>query len=501
MRNIALIATGTMLVLGIGQRAFALPSFGADCTSCHTGSRGTVTITGNDAAANPAEACGTQDRGTLNVFRVTQGATKTLSGTLSGLNAGAHYAALVAEFETKGAEHCGSLTHTGDAAWTQQSALPPVYYTQPLAATFFTWPGTSDFTFNITVGADTPADYYDLKLATAGKDTAGKFYSEAHFYLQVVAATPSIALDKTALTASVVQGASPADDSFTVGNAGQGTLNYTIASDAAWVSVSPTSGASTGPANAHAVHYSTASLAPGTYQATLTVTDASASNSPQTIGVTLTVVDPGNGGTPSIALDTSSLAPAAVQGGSPADETFTVNNGAQGALNYTIASSAAWLTISPASGSTTGAANTHTVHYNVGSLAAGSYPATITVSDPAATNNPQTVTVVLTVTAPTTGGGDSGNTGTGDGSTQTPGDANPGSGNTGNTATHDDNSGTKDDAGASAGQGDPSSDENAQAQTKPAVGMCGAGSAGLLPAALLGLACMRVDLLRRRRRP
>jgi len=362
-------------------------------------------------------------------------------------------------------------------------------------------------------------------------------------------AAPSITLNRTTLTATAAQGASPADDTFTVANGGTGTLDYAISCNAAWLTVSPANGSSTGAANTHTVQYDTASLAAGTYPATITVTAAGprtpaddqrepdhhasaggaehhleqddpdrncgpgaspadgtftvasggtgtldyaissnaawltsrcqrlidwrskyphgairhrltgrgylpgddhgdrrgATNTPQTISVSLTItagsggpgdpaagqalysqrcagchpspaaiagaasritndmgtVDPdmtgitltnqqvadlkayldaGSTGAPTITLSRTALAPTAAPGASPASDSFTVANGGAGTLNYTITSSAAWLTVSPANGSSTGAANTHTVQYDTASLAAGTYPATITVN-------------------------------------------------------------------------------------------------------------------------
>jgi len=76
---------------------------------------------------------------------------------------------------------------------------------------------------------------------------------------------------------------------FSVWNSGGGTLNYSISADQGWLSCSPVSGSSTGEQDAMAVGYSTASLASGTYTATITISDSDASNSSQTIPVILTI--------------------------------------------------------------------------------------------------------------------------------------------------------------------------------------------------------------------
>lgn len=101
--------------------------------------------------------------------------------------------------------------------------------------------------------------------------------------------TPLIALDPTSLTPATQQGSDAAEETFTVRNAGTDTLHYTIAVDAPWLSVWPTSGTSSGEADTITVRYETASLAPGTHAATITVTDTAAANNPQGIAVSLNV--------------------------------------------------------------------------------------------------------------------------------------------------------------------------------------------------------------------
>ena len=108
--------------------------------------------------------------------------------------------------------------------------------------------------------------------------------------------TPTISLNKTTMSATAAQGTSPANDTFTVANGGQGTIDYTITDDVNWLTVSPTSGSTTGEANTITVTYNTDLLAVATYVATITVADANATNNPQTIAVSLTISAAGGGG-------------------------------------------------------------------------------------------------------------------------------------------------------------------------------------------------------------
>jgi hypothetical protein len=147
------------------------------------------------------------------------------------------------------------------------------------------------------------------------------------------------------------------------------------------------------------VAFTTASLPPGTYSATIAVTDIQASNSPFIIPVRLTI----SANPPVIAVSPSSLtAVGAVGAANPPPQTFTVGNTGMGTLNFTVAETATWLTISTTSGSlAAGASQTVTVTFNTTTpvLPAGTHTATIRVSDPDAPNSPQNVTVTLEVYA------------------------------------------------------------------------------------------------------
>ncbi len=118
-------------------------------------------------------------------------------------------------------------------------------------------------------------------------------------------------------------------------------------------------------------------------------------------GVTIEVL---GGGGPSPAIDRSpaTLSPSTQEGSSPDADTFTVANSGTGTLSYSITDDVAWLSVNPDSGTSTGEADTITVSYSTAGLSAGTYNATITISDPNATNNPQTIAVTLTVSG---GGG------------------------------------------------------------------------------------------------
>ncbi len=108
------------------------------------------------------------------------------------------------------------------------------------------------------------------------------------------AGQPEIAVAPASFTRSVRYGGTLTDDLFTVQNVGAGALNYQVTDNAAWLSVAPSSGGSTGEADPITLSYQPASLPLGTHQATVTVTDPNATNSPRTLPVTLIVRMPGD---------------------------------------------------------------------------------------------------------------------------------------------------------------------------------------------------------------
>ena len=130
----------------------------------------------------------------------------------------------------------------------------------------------------------------------------------------------SISLNPSTLSPSVLVGNNAPAQTFSVWNSGGGTLSYSISSDQSWLICSPASGTSTGEQNLITVSYATASLATGTYSATITINGAGASNMPQTIPVSLTVT------APVAALSAVSVSPASVLGGVSSTGTVTLDN-------------------------------------------------------------------------------------------------------------------------------------------------------------------------------
>ncbi|MBW2412523.1 MAG: hypothetical protein JRF72_22210, partial [Deltaproteobacteria bacterium] len=101
---------------------------------------------------------------------------------------------------------------------------------------------------------------------------------------------PIITLDREYLGATTLETSNPASASINLSNTGTGKLVYLISDTATWLSVSPASGdLLEGAEQIIKVNYNTASLAPGTYEATITISDANAINNPVEIQVSVTI--------------------------------------------------------------------------------------------------------------------------------------------------------------------------------------------------------------------
>lgn len=210
--------------------------------------------------------------------------------------------------------------------------------------------------------------------------------------LSLTAAPAALVVSTTTLAATTAQGGS-ATQSFTIRNGGGGTLTWSVSEGASWLSLLPTSGSATTETDTVTASFAAGSLAVGTYTATIGV---AASGLPsKSISVTLTVTAGAR-----LTLSASAVALTATQGGSPATASFTVRNTGTGTLSWSVADDATWLSVAPASGTTTTETDTVNLTADVSTLAAGTHTANVVVSAAGAASAPQTVTVTLDVQSP-----------------------------------------------------------------------------------------------------
>jgi hypothetical protein len=239
----------------------------------------------------------------------------------------------------------------------------------------------------------TPALVGQYFVTIQAKDSSGTI-GTAGIIFPVATAQGAVSASPSSLAFSGIQGGSnPAAQSVSVSAIVRTT--FTVASDSAWLSASPTS--STTP-NSLSVTAAVGALTVGTYSGKLTLTPTSPSGPPQVVSVTFTIstfVPP-----PAVlAVSTSSLSFSAQAGSSnPAAQSVQISNTGGGTLSFGDTNAQSWLTVSPSNGS---APATLTASVNIAGLQAGNYTDSIQVSAPGAQNSPQTVSVTLNLSAPT----------------------------------------------------------------------------------------------------
>jgi len=154
-------------------------------------------------------------------------------------------------------------------------------------------------TANTTVYTDsglTPDTTYHYKLRGINGAGMGPYCTPVSVATPP-AVPPAIAVSTTNIAVSCTAGTDAANETFEVWNGGAGTLLYQVSESTSKLSVAPTGGSSTGSGDkqTHAITFTTAGLAAGTYDRTITVADdgSGAANGPIAIAVRITVLEPG----------------------------------------------------------------------------------------------------------------------------------------------------------------------------------------------------------------
>ncbi len=289
---------------------------------------------------------------------------------------------------------------------TSTNPVGPLNYTVTTATSnggsWLIVPGSGQTPSNLQVNA-TPnllsAGTYNGTITITAKDAGtGNPTDNSPQTVNVTLTVTTATITATPASLSFTQaagGAAPANQTIAVSSSG-GAVTFSAAAattaGGSWLSVSPQAG--TTPQNL-AVSVSAASLSPGTYNGSITITAPGAAGSPISIPVTLTVT----------AAQTLSASPTSlaftyqVGGAAPAAQALQVSS-SSGGLAFTAAatttSGGTWLSVTPTSGTTTASVS---VTVNPASLAAGTYAGAITITSPGAGNSPLTVNVSLTVQA------------------------------------------------------------------------------------------------------
>jgi len=102
---------------------------------------------------------------------------------------------------------------------------------------------------------------------------------------------PTIAFSPSSFSFSAQQGETTLlTDTLHISNSGSGTLDWSVSNDANWLSLSPSSGSSTGKVDNVTLSVDTSGMEVGNYTANITISASGASNSPQTIVASLSIV-------------------------------------------------------------------------------------------------------------------------------------------------------------------------------------------------------------------
>jgi uncharacterized protein (TIGR03437 family) len=201
----------------------------------------------------------------------------------------------------------------------------------------------------------------------------------------VVAAPANLNVSPQSLSFTYQTGGSnPASQSLSITSSG-GALNYSVASDSSWLTVSATSGTTPGTLN---VSINPAGLSVGSVSGNLSISAPGATT--VKVPVTLTI---SNAST--LTVNPQSLTFTAPSGSNPTGQTITVNASGNANIAYTVAVTGSWLSATP-SGTTPGSIS---VTVNSSTLSPGTYNGSVAISSTAASNSPQTVNVTLTVTS------------------------------------------------------------------------------------------------------
>ncbi len=194
----------------------------------------------------------------------------------------------------------------------------------------------------------------------------------------------AISLGQSTLSFTTIKGANPTAQQFTITNSGNATLNWGVAEDQngkTFVPVSPTSG-SLAPTKSTVITISpsVSQANRGTLNATISIFDSDAGTKvvDQKVNVSIVVTDQAVIGVSTNALPTF----AHTSGLTSSSQTLTITNTGSQPLNWMVHSGATWLSFDHANGTLApGASAVVTVSCDSSTLTAGTYPASIVVSD------------------------------------------------------------------------------------------------------------------------
>ena len=226
--------------------------------------------------------------------------------------------------------------------------------------------------------------------------------------LMIVNSLPECTLDTYSLVNYGAQGHNAESRTIQLWNSSdepKGLLSYVITDDAPWFSVTPSNGVNYGDPSTLTVNFNTASLPQGTHHGIITVKseDASTGAGDMTRQVAVALLVSGSA---TLTSSVTRVEHTVLQNAPGSQKQFSIWNAApapSGPMSYVISSDSSWLSLSPASGTTTGGVAVIGLNFNTAGLLPGAYTGKVTVVawDPltgdAAFRSPLTLQVALTV--------------------------------------------------------------------------------------------------------
>jgi uncharacterized protein (TIGR03437 family) len=324
--------------------------------------KGQITISSNNAFNSPQ---------TVSVTLVVKNPTPTIALSPQSLT-------FQSDLGTSPAAKTVNITNsdTGELAWQAQATT----YGGGNWLSVSPAGGNAPSTVNVTVSsAGLPAGTYTGTIAiTSSSADVTNTPQTVSVTLTISAVTPAVAVTASSLSFTADVGGTPVAQSFTVNNAGTGSLSWTASvstsSGGNWLSITPTSGAA---GTGVQVTVNSAALAVGAYSGTITITSSSPgiTNPTLTIPVSLLV----RSTTPTIAVTPAALTFSAAPGGAaPPAQTVSLMNAGAGVLNWTAtvttASGGNWLLVTPVAGA---APSTLTVSIDNSRLGVGKFTGSI----------------------------------------------------------------------------------------------------------------------------
>jgi len=167
---------------------------------------------------------------------------------------------------------------------------------------------------------------------------------------------------------------------FEIWNSGRGTLYYSLSEPYSWVTVTPTSGSSTGEHDIITVTIDTSSLTAGSHYCKISISSngANFNNGEGCVWFKFKVIEPTP--YPILAYDPSYHDFGSMEAGETDTTTFEIWNNGSGTLDYTLSENEEWVTVTPMSGSSTGEHDTITVDIDTTGLTPGVHICDISIS-------------------------------------------------------------------------------------------------------------------------